>query len=467
MKRTGRLSPLRRLRPATMRMRLTLLTAAVAFAPLAVGAAAGAAGFRSSLLQEPPGLMQGSYLEPGAGPSYDYQAVVRSGWELSLWPWTDPASRHPVLGGHADEVAQSAVLQHLQGAQARLNTVVWSLAGGVVLTSFLMSAVTWTSAGRILRPVEAIRADFAELSAHHLDRRVVVPPVGNEIALLAATMNTTLDRLQTAVDRQRQFTADASHELRTPLACLRTELELAYNRPDTADWPQVVADALGDAIRLQDLTDDLLLLARLDADAAAEGGRQTDMTDLVREETARRRLPFHLALITQIDPGPLTIRGHRALLARVLGNLLDNAERHATAVISVRLTYDTGHHEVVLEVLDDGPGIPPEHRRRIFERFTRLDDARARDSGGAGLGLAIAYRIATTHHGTLALVPTAKGAHFTLRLPAYAPAMAPRQSAAQQSAARPGSPGGGGGRPPAARQRVEGGNSLTRHNPWA
>jgi signal transduction histidine kinase len=312
------------------------------------------------------------------------------------------------------------VIVPLQDAQARLNARVWSLAGGTLGLTLLAAATVWFIAGRVLRPVEAIRSEFAELSAHHLDRRVPVPRAGSEIARLATTMNTTLDRLQTAVDRQRQFTADASHELRTPLACLRTELELASSRPDTADWPQVVDDALGDAIRLQDLTDDLLLLARLDAEtSAAEAGRQVDLTDLLREETARRSPPDHLTLTAHSAPGPLAVHGHRALLARVLGNLLDNAERHASSSITVRLTHDAEQHVAVVEVLDDGPGIAPDDHQRIFERFTRLDDARARDTGGAGLGLAIAHRITTTHHGTLTITPSAHGAHFTLRLPTH------------------------------------------------
>lgn len=273
--------------------------------------------------------------------------------------------------------------------------------------------------GRVLRPVEAIRAEFAEISAHRLDRRVPVPFAGNEIARLAGTMNTTLDRLQTAVDRQRQFTADAAHELRTPLACLRTELELALNRPDTADWAQVVRDTHGDAMRLQDLTENLLLLARLDAeDTDRRPDGSVDLTDIVREETARRRL-HGLTIDVHTERGPLTVRGRPALLARILGNLLDNAERYASSTITVRLSHDIAHHEAVLDVQDDGPGIPPEDHQLIFERFTRLDDARARDTGGAGLGLAIAQRIATAHHGTLEITPSACGAHFTLRLPAW------------------------------------------------
>jgi signal transduction histidine kinase len=235
-------------------------------------------------------------------------------------------------------------------------------------------------------------------------------------------MNSTLDRLQRAVDQQRQFTDDASHELRTPLACLRTELELAVHHPHTADWPRVVRAAHDDTLRLQTLTTDLLLLARLDAGHTDQPpGPPIDLTALVRDETSRRTPPPHLTLTVHVPPEPITVNGQQALLARVLGNLLDNAERHAAGTITVRLAYDTEHRQAVLEVLDDGLGIPPEDHQRIFERFSRLDDARTRDDGGAGLGLAIAARIATTHHGTLTIAPSSQGARFLLRLPTSTP----------------------------------------------
>jgi signal transduction histidine kinase len=351
---------------------------------------------------------------------------------LSWKPWTDPAhGPGPVrtVTVYPGEFSYAAVMIYsLETEQARLNTIIWALAAATLGITALIAGSTWIAAGRVLRPVEAIRAEFAELSTHHLDQRVTVPRTGNEIARLATTMNTTLDNLQTAVVRQRQFTADASHELRTPLACLRTELELALSRPDDADWPRVVHAAHEDTVRIQELTEDLLLLARLDAeDGDRRPRRSVDLTDLVREETARRRPPRDLRLHVHAGPGPVTVQGHPALLARVIGNLLDNAERHATHIIDVRLTHDTHRREALVEVLDDGPGIPVDDRQRVFERFTRLDDARARNTGGAGLGLAIAHHITTTHQGALDIVPSPRGAHFALRLPTPAPCDGPRR----------------------------------------
>ncbi|WP_328688017.1 HAMP domain-containing histidine kinase [Streptomyces phaeochromogenes] len=303
--------------------------------------------------------------------------------------------------------------------QARLNTLMWSLTGGALGLTLLIATSTCLAIGRVLHPVEAIRSQFADLSAHHLDRRVPVPRAGNEIARLATTMNDTLDRLETSVDQQRQFVADASHELRTPLTALRAELELALNRPENAHWPQVVTDALGDTLRLQHLTTDLLLLARLDAtNTTPPHSRVLDLAELIRDELTRRPTPSHLTLLPHIATDPVLVYGSYSLLARVLGNLLDNAERHANSTITVRLSNGPDRGEAVLDVQDDGPGIPVEDHQRVFERFTRLDDARARDAGGSGLGLAIAHRITSAHHGALTITPSTRGAHFTLRLPA-------------------------------------------------
>jgi signal transduction histidine kinase len=472
-------SRLRRLWPGTLRLRLTLLTALIAAIPLTTGAALGAVGARSAILTDvrqrhiPPQkysadghghlLLEGKAVpkciprvvagfrrdghkldfcfvretrvpiqtESGDArpvatiPKRDegFQEVFSDG-RLSLAPWTDTGEAPGpielvthVIAPYRDKNLIAVAVYPLREEQARLNAVVWSLAGGALGLTLLIAAGTWIAVGRVLRPVEAIRSEFAELSAHHLDRRVTVPRAGTEIARLAATMNTTLQRLETTVDQQRQFVADASHELRTPLACLRTELELAANDPRTADWPRVVTGALGDAMRLQNLTESLLLLARLDARTTGTRHEELDLADVVRQETARRRPSPHLTITTETPGLPVAVHGHHALLGRVLGNLLDNAERHAASTVTVRLTHDRAGREAVLDVIDDGPGIPPEHRQRIFERFTRLDDARARDTGGAGLGLAIAHRVTTTHHGTLTLNPTGAGAHFTLRLP--------------------------------------------------
>ncbi|WP_405676380.1 ATP-binding protein [Streptomyces sp. NBC_00868] len=348
------------------------------------------------------------------------------GGSLSLTAWAAP-SREPgviriaAFGGPKPDLSRLVVtVNPLEREQAELNSTTSLLTSAVVAMTAIVAASAWFAAGRVLRPMEAIRLKFADLSAHHLDQRVPLPQGNNEITRLAHTMNSTLDRLQTTVEEQRRFTADASHELRTPLASLRAELEIALAQPRNADWPEVVRGALGDTVRLQHLTTDLLLLARLDPqDAARLSFQPVDLAGVVRQEAVRRRPPSRLTLAVHTAPEPLRVHGAPMLLTRVLANLLDNAERHATSTVTIRLAPNADGDRAVLNVLDDGPGIPVEHRSRVFDRFTRLDAARTRDAGGSGLGLPIAHRIATAHHGTLGIVDSPHGAHFRATFPLH------------------------------------------------
>ncbi|MBM7809780.1 sensor histidine kinase [Saccharothrix algeriensis] len=371
--------------------------------------------------------------------AYHYSTV--SVPDLSLWPFTDPydimhvqmvafgetAGFHPLPAGESTRIEEfesvTAVSMEVQKAreqlaqaQRTLNHQVLSLSGGALVLIGLFGCVVWVAMGRVLRPVEAIRREMADITEHDLSRRVPVPRRLNEVAHLAATVNANLDRLEVAVEDNRRFVADASHELRSPLAALRAELEIATAHPGQADWPAVVDAALADTDRLQRLATDLLLLARLDhTTSAGAAGENVDLIALVRDHTTHRRSRH--ALTVGLPDRPTPMRGRRALLERLLGNLLDNAERHAATTITVRLSTVDGR--TVLEVLDDGPGIPPEDRERIFDRFTRLDDARTRDTGGTGLGLPIARRIAAAHHGTLHATdrPDTAGARLVAAFP--------------------------------------------------
>ncbi|MCC8250513.1 sensor histidine kinase [Saccharothrix luteola] len=283
-----------------------------------------------------------------------------------------------------------------------------------------IAIIVWVATGRLLRPVEEIRRQMTEITEHDLTRRVPVPRGRNEITELAATVNATLDRLEAAVEDNRRFVADASHELRSPIAALRTELEIATAYPELADWPTVVDAALADTHRLQHLATDLLLLARLDQTATAPVSDAVDLGAMLRDDTGRRRSRH--AVTVDLPDHPAVVRGSRALLTQLLTNLLNNAERHATSRITIILrATDT---VAVLDVADDGPGIAPQDRERIFDRFTRLDDVRTRETGGTGLGLPIARRIAAAHGGTLDAVDHHDGARFTARIP-----LASRESA--------------------------------------
>ncbi|MFI9743442.1 sensor histidine kinase [Streptomyces sp. NPDC052494] len=298
----------------------------------------------------------------------------------------------------------------LAGRQSTVGTAAVVMLAGLPLLLGVVAGVTWLVTRRALRPVEDIRREMAAITASaDLRRRVPEPVSRDEIARLARTTNETLAALESSVERQRRFVADASHELRSPIASLRTQLEVAAAHPDLLDLPGAVEDT----VRLQHLAADLLLLARLDAGERPGDGR-VDLGELLAGEAARRT-GDRIGVRAEAGPGAV-VAGSRQQLARVIGNLLDNAQRHADAWITatVRVTADG----VLMCVDDDGPGVPEAERDRIFERFVRLDDARSRDDGGAGLGLAIARDVARRHGGDLtAGQAPGGGARFTLRLP--------------------------------------------------
>jgi signal transduction histidine kinase len=294
--------------------------------------------------------------------------------------------------------------------QDAVTTVRDAMLIGLPLLLGVVGSVTWLVTRRALGPVEGIRREMAAITrSEDLSRRVPEPGSGDEVARLARTTNETLAALEASVERQRRFVADASHELRSPIASLRTQLEVGAAHPELLDVPGAVEDT----VRLQQLAADLLLLARLDA-GERPGSAALDPAQLLTEEVARRagdRVPVELA-VTQ----GLQVAGSRAQLGRVIGNLLDNAQRHAVASVTASVRREGGR--IVLAVADDGEGVPKEQRERIFERFVRLDDARTRDEGGAGLGLAIARDVAHRHGGTLTVGRSpAGGAVFELALP--------------------------------------------------
>ncbi|MEU5229470.1 ATP-binding protein [Streptomyces anulatus] len=300
----------------------------------------------------------------------------------------------------------------LAAEQEAVNTVRGAMLTGLPLLLVVVAGVTWLVTRRALRPVEGIRREMAAITASEdLARRVPEPGSRDEVAALARTTNETLTVLEASVERQRRFVADASHELRSPIASLRTQLEVAEAHPELLDLPGAVADT----VRLQVLAADLLLLARLDA-GEKPGSATVELGALVREEVSQRTGDRIAVSVEVPQGGAFEVNGSRGQLSRVIGNLLDNAQRHAEGSVAVSVAADG--RGVRVEVRDDGAGVPEDERERIFERFVRLDDARSRDDGGAGLGLAIARDVAARHGGTLTVDRAAEGgAAFRLWLP--------------------------------------------------
>jgi signal transduction histidine kinase len=293
------------------------------------------------------------------------------------------------------------------------------LAVAVPLVVLALGLILWLSIGRALRPVEVMRDEADAITAAHLRRRLAVPGGEDEIPRLARTLNEMLDRIDEGQRLQRQFVSDASHELRSPLTVIRQSAEIALAYPDRADIGTLAEDVLAESDRLEHLVTALLLLARLEGDAGTD--EVVDVDDVVLGEVARARQRDGAGDVT-IDVhgvGAARTRGSAVLLGQVVRNLLDNAHRHASSTVTVSLRQDDG--TVVLDVADDGSGIEPADRDRIFERFVRLDETRARDAGGSGLGLAIVRKIVDASDGSVEVAETPSlGARFTVRLPGVA-----------------------------------------------
>ncbi|MFI7611223.1 sensor histidine kinase [Nonomuraea terrae] len=321
-----------------------------------------------------PLLLTAVRVSPGAGSRYVYAGLAEP----------------PVLAGH------------------RLELVMAALAVPILLLA--PRAIT-SVVGCTLHPVEAIRARMREIGGRTLNLRVPVPPGDDEIARLARAINEMLARVECAVIQQRRFAYDAAHELRGPIAGLRAVLEDALAEPGAGDPTLTYRRALSSADRLEAIVDDLLVLAQLRKGDPAPP-EQVDLGALAGQVAAARpsRPPIRVGV-----PPCAWVRGSRVQLARVVENLLANAQRHARSRVELVVANADGH--TMLSVTDDGIGIAPQDRERVFERFTRLPDARRRDPSGSGLGLAISREIAEAHRGTLRVEDSPVGARFVLRLP--------------------------------------------------
>ena len=304
------------------------------------------------------------------------------------WPVDVPGGRQTVV-----------VAQQVGDIQHSQNVLKVALLVTYPLLLLALAAIAWRVVGAALRPVEALRSSAERISDAEQDARLPVPPSSDEVHALAVTLNSMLDRLADARARQRAFVADAAHELRSPLASMRTQLDVSRRLEGPT---RVTDDLLADVQRLSVLVEDLLLLARLDAaGSGADPVPATAVAPLVAEVSRRYATARVPVTASGTGPGRADVAVRADDLRRALVNLLDNAVRHARTAVQVGLRADGPL--VVVEVSDDGTGIPAADRDRVFERFTRLDDARDRDAGGSGLGLAIVRQIAQRSGGDIHL----------------------------------------------------------------
>jgi signal transduction histidine kinase len=434
-----------------VRARTTLLAAALVLLALAVTGVALVAAQRHTLVEsvdealERQGSVVASQLDdrslpkvlPGQGDDDAFAQVIGASGDIVAETTTSPGRLDLALPGSNKRVFQSV---HVPGAEGEyrvmsdrhagvvirtatplddvndsVSTLVRGLSVAVPAVTLLLAGLVWVLVGRVLRPVEQIRRQVAEISGSSLDRRVPVPATRDEVSRLAQTMNLMLGRLEDSAARQQRFIADASHELRSPLARMRAELEVDMAHPSGSDHRATQQSMLDETESLQRLVDDLLMLARSDGDGSLGRREAVDLDDVVMREVRRMREAGGLTIDTS-SVSAAQVAGDPTHLARVVRNLLENARQHGGPSVTISLVEREG--QAVLTVSDDGAGIPDDLRERVFERFARADDARVRSGHSSGLGLAISREIVTSMGGSIVLDPAHhSGASFVVRLP--------------------------------------------------
>jgi signal transduction histidine kinase len=435
---------------ARVRVRVTLAATAVSLLGAVVGSSLFVAGLHESLEQALVGSAQQqvgtveAQLAAGGSPQ---QATVSGRHDVIVQILGADgkliASDHPGLSGAVRTTAgasEGVHIPHLEDTYAvwaqqgrggqlvivglseeqawrAVKTAVVLLAVAVPVGVLLIAVVVWLSIGRALRPIEVMRREAAVITTEHLHARLAVPGGDDEIPLLAATLNEMLDRIDGAQRQQRQFVSDASHELRSPLAILRQVVDVARRHPESTTMDQFAQDVSIEERRMEQLVTALLTLARLD-DHEETSRQLVDIDDAVLVEIDRLRSAAPGIVFDRSGVSAGQAYGDPVLFAGMVANLLSNAARHAASRVRVRLAEAEG--SVVLTVEDDGDGIPSADRDRVFDRFARLDEARARDAGGAGLGLAIVQKVVQAAGGTVTVADSdLGGARFTMTLPSH------------------------------------------------
>jgi heavy metal sensor kinase len=274
---------------------------------------------------------------------------------------------------------------------------------------------------RALSPVDRIAASAERISSQNLSERLPVTQTGDELERLSLALNHMIQRLDEAFQHSRRFVADASHELRTPLTVLRGELESIAQEPRLEPaWREQLGSALEEVERLTNIVEGLFAISRLDAGEAAAEWRPFDLAELTAATADQMCLlaeDKNIEVKCTVTMGAW-VEGDRARVKQVVVNLLDNAIKYSPRGGAVALNVEAADSKAILEVADNGIGIPSEALPRVFERFYRVDPARSRDGGGAGLGLSIVKSICTAHNGRVVVTSApGQGSTFRVELP--------------------------------------------------
>lgn len=296
-----------------------------------------------------------------------------------------------------------------------------ALAAGLPIALLLIGGTGYIVARRALRPLDLMAKKAEIITAEQLGERLPIANPQDELGHLGRVFNETLGRLERSFEQLRRFTADASHELRTPLTAIRSVGEVSLQRTgDPAYYRDTIGSMLEEANRLTRLIDSLLMMSRADAGRVPLQWSEFPLLDLARESAAVIEVlaeEKNQTMRVEGDP-TVTIRGDRLILRQALINLLDNAVKYSPERGSVELRVGGQDGEAYADVRDSGPGIPPEHRAKVFDRFYRVDKSRSREAGGAGLGLSISAWAVQAHGGRIELdCDHGPGCTFRIRIP--------------------------------------------------
>lgn len=305
--------------------------------------------------------------------------------------------------------------------EAMLNQVLLCLAMGLPIVVIVAAGGAYLLVNRALAPVDQIAGKAEQISQHNLSGRLPVARTGDELERLSLSLNRMISRLEDAVQNSKRFLEDASHELRTPLTVLRGELEnLTQNARLDGDTRETLGSMLEEVERLAKIVEGLFALSRLDAGEAQAERVRFDLAELAATTADQMSLLAEdkgISVSCEAKAG-ITVQGDRARLKQVVVNLLDNAIKYTSRGGVIRLGVERANGHAVLEVADNGIGIPAEALPHVFERFFRVDKARSRDLGGAGLGLSIVKSICTAHGAIVEVESTAgQGTRFRIKLP--------------------------------------------------